>query len=101
MANLVAFSNELLVPIASQLRDGRIDPFDPVATKDLQNVRLVSRRVSFPVALAWPHADSNSVKMLAIATPMLFENMVYDLKFYKKQDVDRCAPATVCTSIFS
>lgn len=101
MASFVALPNELLTTIVSHLRDRRIDPFDPVATKDLQNARLVSRSVSFLIALAWLKADSNSVKMLAVATPMLFENMVYDLKFYRKKDVDRCAPPTIQTSIFS
>ncbi|CAD6582497.1 MAG: hypothetical protein ASARMPRED_000985 [Alectoria sarmentosa] len=65
--------NEILIPIVGHLRDRRIDPFDPVATKDLQSVRLVSST------------------MLAIATPMLFENMVYDLKLYRPQDVNRLA----------
>ena len=45
MANFVALPTELLTPIVGHLRDRRIDPFDPVATKDLQSVRLVSRMV--------------------------------------------------------
>ena len=32
--------------------------------------------------------------MLAIATPLLFENMTYDLKFYREQDLNRCVFST-------
>lgn len=45
MANFIGQPNELLIRIVGHLRDRRINLFDPVATKDLQNVRLVSHRV--------------------------------------------------------
>ena len=45
MADLVALPTELLSLILGHLRDERIHLFDPLATRDLQNVRLVSRTV--------------------------------------------------------
>ena len=45
MADLVALPTELLSLIVGHLRDERIHLFDPLATRDLQNVRLVSRTV--------------------------------------------------------
>ena len=46
MAKFLALPNELLHPIVGHLRHRRIDCFDPVATKYLQSVRLVSRRIT-------------------------------------------------------
>ena len=80
MTQIVSLPNELLAPIISHLRDRRIDFFDPVATKDLQSARPVCRRVSFSRHCVEDIMAYCPVKMLAIATPMLFENMVYDLK---------------------
>ena len=57
--------NELLHRIAARLCDRRINSFDPVATKDLQNVRLASR------------------KLLEVATPLLFENLVLDFSSWR------------------
>ena len=54
MTQIVSLPNKLLAPIVGHLRDRKIDLFNPVATKDLQSVRLVCRRVSF-VALCWGH----------------------------------------------
>lgn len=45
MANFIGQPSELLIRIVGHLRDRRIDFFDPVATKDLHSVRLVSHRV--------------------------------------------------------
>ena len=101
MTQIVSLPNELLTPVVGHLRDRRINFFDPVATKDLQNVRLVCRRVSF----LW-HCVGNimaycPVKMLAIATPMLFENMVYDLKLWRQENVNRCAESVTVLSLGS
>ena len=60
MARFVGFPNEISTPIVSHLRDRRIDPFDPVATKDLQNMRLVSRNVRASIALSWRRTDSST-----------------------------------------
>ena len=49
--------NEILTPIVGHLRDRRIDLFDPVATKDLQSVRLVSSTVSSLMTLSWTSTD--------------------------------------------
>lgn len=48
MANLSKIPNELLNDILGHLRYKKIDHFDPIATKDLQNARLVSRWVNAP-----------------------------------------------------
>ena len=45
MVDLIALPTELLGLIVNHLRDERIHLFDPLATRDLQNVRLVSRTV--------------------------------------------------------
>ena len=41
------------------------------------------------------------VKMLAIATPILFENMVYDLKLWRQKDISRYAKIITVLSIIS
>ncbi len=41
------------------------------------------------------------VKMLAIATPMLFENMVYDLKLWREEDITRYAYILTVLSVIS
>lgn len=46
MASIHSLPNELLIYIVEFLLDGRIDHFDPIATQDLQNIRLVSLSVS-------------------------------------------------------
>lgn len=45
MANISVLANELLTSIIGSLRDRKIDHFDPVATKDLQTIRLVCSKV--------------------------------------------------------
>ena len=45
MAKLVALPNELWSLIVGHLQDEKIHLFDPLATRDLQSVRLVSRTV--------------------------------------------------------
>ena len=47
MTQIVSPANELLAPMIDPLRDGRTNFFDPIATNDLNNVRLFCRRVSF------------------------------------------------------
>lgn len=48
MASLKGLPYELLDQIPKHLCASKIDYFDPVATRDLQNLRLVSRLVSSP-----------------------------------------------------
>ena len=48
MASFKDLPNELLDQIPKHLCAGKIDHFDPVATRDLQNLRLISRLVSSP-----------------------------------------------------
>ena len=76
MTQIVSPPNELLAPTVGHLRDRRVDFFDPVATKVLQSVRLVCRRVSFSWLCVEDIMAHSPVKTLAIATPMLFENML-------------------------
>lgn len=45
MADLRDLPNEVLVMITRSMVGRRIDHFDPVATRDLQSLRLVSPRV--------------------------------------------------------
>ena len=101
MTQIVSLPNELLAPIVGHLRDRRIDFFDPVATKDLQSVRLVCRRVSFSWHFVEDIMAYYPVKMLTIATPMLFENMVYDLKLWRRKDINRYAKKITVLSIIS
>ena len=92
MTQIISLPNELLVPIVGHLRDRKkIDLFNPVATKDLQSVRLVCGRVSFSWHCVGDIMAYSPVKMLAIATPILFENMVYDLKLWRQEDINRYA----------
>lgn len=44
--NAPYFPNEVMAPIVGHLQDKKIDYFDQVAMKDLQNMRRVSRSVS-------------------------------------------------------
>ena len=73
MATLESLPNELLGPIIKNLcdEDRKIHHFDPVGVKDLQHVRLVSRRMS------------------TLATPHLFENMILDEKLLTEEHVTR------------
>ena len=53
MALFQDLPNELFIMIVNLLIARKIDYFDPVATKDLQSLRLVSQtvsRVGFPLA---------------------------------------------------
>lgn len=61
--------NEILLEIVKCLCDRKIHHFDTVGTKDLQHVRLVSKR------------------LLNLATPLLFENMVLDEKLLGDEDL--------------
>lgn len=101
MTQIVSLPNELLAPIVGHLRDGRIDFFDPVATRDLQSVRLVCRRVRCLWRCVEDIMAYCPVKMLAIATTMLFENMVYDLKLWRQKDVNRYGEPISVLSIVS
>ena len=101
MTQIISLPNELLAPIIGHLRDRRIDFFDPVATKDLQSVRLVCRSVRFLWHCVEESMAYNPVKMLAVATPMLFENMVYDLKLWRQEDINRYAKIVTFLSTIS
>ena len=101
MTQIVSLPNELLTPIVGHLRERRTDFFDPVATKDVQSVRPVCHEVSF----SWHRLEDIMayccLKMLGIATPMLFENMVYDLKLWRQTDINRYAAIIIVLSIIS
>lgn len=93
--------NELLILIVDHLRDEKIHFFDPVATKDLQSVRLICRRVGSLCRCIWHSTYAITVKMLTVATPLLFENLVYDLKFYREKEINRCVASTFQVLIIS
>jgi hypothetical protein len=71
MASSKGLPNELLISIIEKLSDDdrKIHHFDPVGVKDLQQVRLVSRRMS------------------KLAAPLLFESMILDEKLLDDEDL--------------
>lgn len=73
MASLEGLPNEIVISIIGKLCDDdrKIHHFDPVGAKDLQQIRLVSRRMS------------------KLAAPLLFENMTLDEKLLDDEDLAR------------
>lgn len=73
MASLEGLPNETVISIIRKLcdNDRKIHHFDPVGVKDLQQIRLVSRRMS------------------KLAAPLLFENMILDEKLLDEEDLAR------------
>lgn len=62
---------EILEQITRRLCDHKKQPFDTIANLDLQNLRLTSRALCL------------------VATPVLFENLVFDEKFLEPQQLSR------------
>ena len=62
MANLAALPFELLSLIMGHLQNEKIHLFDPIATKDLQNVRLVCHKVGSLCHRIWHGAYANDCK---------------------------------------
>ena len=73
MASFEGLPNEMVIAIIERLCDDdrKIHHFDPVGVKDLQHVRLSSRRMS------------------KLAAPLLFENMILDEKLLDDEDLAR------------
>lgn len=65
--------HEILEQITRRLCDHKKEPFDTIANLDLQNLRLASRALCL------------------VATPVLFENLVFDEKFLEPQQLSRIA----------
>ncbi|KAG7005753.1 hypothetical protein G7Y79_00018g045600 [Physcia stellaris] len=63
--------HEILEQITRRLCDHKKQPFDTIANLDLQNLRLTSRALCL------------------VATPVLFENLVFDEKFLEPQQLSR------------